>query len=81
MALNLELDFQPWMTDAVCASVDPECFFPRKGGSTRPAKTVCRGCDVKSDCLQYAIENEINWGVWGGLSERERRPLKHEAAT
>lgn len=64
-----------WMDSAACAQVDIDMFFPEKGGSTRAAKSICRGCDVDVDCLAYALEHEERFGVWGGLSERERRRL------
>ena len=68
-----------WQTDALCAQTDPEAFFPEKGGSTREAKKVCIGCEVRSECLEYALANDERFGIWGGLSERERRKLKKRA--
>jgi WhiB family redox-sensing transcriptional regulator len=65
-----------WMAYAVCASTDPEAYFPEKGGSTREAKKTCLGCDVRRQCLEYALANDERFGVWGGLSERERRKLR-----
>ncbi len=65
-----------WQERALCAQTDPEAFFPEKGGSTREAKKVCTGCDVRSECLEYALQNDERFGIWGGLSERERRKLK-----
>lgn len=65
-----------WRQAALCAETDPEAFFPDKGGSTREAKQVCRGCPVRGECLEYALENEERFGIWGGLSERERRRLR-----
>jgi WhiB family redox-sensing transcriptional regulator len=65
-----------WQDRALCAQADPEAFFPEKGGSTREAKKVCRACDVRTECLEYALEHDERFGVWGGLSERERRKLK-----
>lgn len=64
-----------WQDDALCAQSDPEVFFPEKGGSTREAKTICARCVASDDCLQYALDNDERFGVWGGLSERERRRL------
>ena len=69
-------DALSWQGDALCAQTDPEAFFPEKGGSTREAKKVCTGCDVRSECLDYALQNDERFGIWGGLSERERRKLK-----
>ncbi|MDZ5143430.1 WhiB family transcriptional regulator [Microbacterium testaceum] len=68
-----------WQTDALCSQTDPEAFFPEKGGSTRDAKRICTSCDVKSECLEYALQNDERFGIWGGLSERERRKLKRRA--
>ena len=68
-----------WQADALCAQTDPEAFFPEKGGSTRDAKKVCGSCIVKSECLEYALENDERFGIWGGLSERERRRLRKRA--
>lgn len=65
-----------WQERALCAQTDPEAFFPEKGGSTREAKGVCQSCDVRSECLDYALANDERFGIWGGLSERERRKLK-----
>ncbi len=68
-----------WQERALCAQTDPEAFFPEKGGSTREAKRVCVSCDVRSECLEYALANDERFGIWGGLSERERRKLKRRA--
>ncbi|MCW2908631.1 MAG: transcription factor WhiB [Actinomycetia bacterium] len=68
-----------WQDRALCAQTDPEAFFPEKGGSTREAKKVCRGCEVRVECLEYALEHDERFGIWGGLSERERRRMKREA--
>ncbi|WP_336659049.1 WhiB family transcriptional regulator [Leucobacter sp. USHLN153] len=68
-----------WRKDALCAQTDPEAFFPEKGGSTREAKRICEGCEVRSECLEYALENDERFGIWGGLSERERRRMRREA--
>jgi WhiB family transcriptional regulator, redox-sensing transcriptional regulator len=67
---------ESWRLDALCAETDPEAFFPEKGGSTREAKRVCVGCDVRAECLEYALANDERFGIWGGLSERERRRLR-----
>jgi WhiB family redox-sensing transcriptional regulator len=67
---------ESWRQDALCAETDPEAFFPEKGGSTREAKRVCVGCPVRMQCLEYALDNDERFGIWGGLSERERRRVK-----
>ena len=68
-----------WQHRALCSQTDPEAFFPEKGGSTREAKRICEGCEVRSECLDYALANDERFGIWGGLSERERRKLKKRA--
>ena len=65
-----------WQENALCAQTDPEAFFPEKGGSTREAKRICLGCEVRDACLDYALAHDERFGIWGGLSERERRRLK-----
>lgn len=66
---------------ALCAQVDPELFFPEKGGSTKPAKKICeQSCDMTAECLRYALESGERFGIWGGKSERERRKLNREAS-
>ncbi|MDQ1608941.1 MAG: WhiB family transcriptional regulator, redox-sensing transcriptional regulator [Microbacteriaceae bacterium] len=68
-----------WQSDSLCAQTDPEAFFPEKGGSTRDAKKICATCEVKAQCLEYALANDERFGIWGGLSERERRKLRKRA--
>ena len=68
-----------WQERGLCAQTDPEAFFPEKGGSTREAKKVCLTCDVRQQCLEYALAHDERFGIWGGLSERERRKLKKRA--
>jgi WhiB family transcriptional regulator, redox-sensing transcriptional regulator len=68
-----------WQADALCAQTDPEAFFPEKGGSTRDAKKICASCEVRAQCLEYALKNDERFGIWGGLSERERRKLRKRA--
>ncbi|WP_159620243.1 WhiB family transcriptional regulator [Ruania rhizosphaerae] len=68
-----------WQERALCAQTDPEAFFPEKGGSTREAKRVCVSCEVRAECLEYALAHDERFGIWGGLSERERRKLKRRA--
>jgi WhiB family redox-sensing transcriptional regulator len=68
-----------WQSDALCAQTDPEAFFPEKGGSTRDAKKICASCEVRAQCLEYALQNDERFGIWGGLSERERRKLRRRA--
>jgi WhiB family redox-sensing transcriptional regulator len=79
LGIGLEADAQSWQEQALCAETDPEAFFPEKGGSTREAKKICTGCEVKAQCLEYALSNDERFGIWGGLSERERRRLRRRA--
>ena len=68
-----------WHDDALCAQVDVgDMFFPEKGGSTAEAKTICAGCDVREQCLEWALENQERFGIFGGKSERERRRILAE---
>ncbi|MEO6121590.1 MAG: WhiB family transcriptional regulator [Acidimicrobiales bacterium] len=69
-----------WKDKANCMGVDPDLFFPERGASTREAKEVCRGCVVQQDCLEFAIANSEKFGIWGGMSERERRRVRRARA-
>jgi WhiB family redox-sensing transcriptional regulator len=69
-----------WQERANCLGVDPDLFFPERGASTREAKSVCRGCEVRLECLEYALSHGEKFGIWGGLSERERRRVRRERA-
>jgi WhiB family transcriptional regulator, redox-sensing transcriptional regulator len=65
-----------WKEYANCLGVDPDLFFPERGASTREAKEVCKGCVVSDACLEYSLVHGEKFGVWGGLSERERRRIR-----
>ena len=74
-----------WRHDAICRDEDPELFFPV--GTSGPAlmqiaeaKSVCRRCPVTESCLQWALESGQDAGVWGGMSEDERRALKRRTS-
>ena len=69
-----------WKQSANCRGVDPDLFFPERGASTKEAKRVCRGCVVRDECLEYALANGEKFGIWGGMSERERRRVRRERA-
>jgi WhiB family redox-sensing transcriptional regulator len=73
-------DAEPWMQDALCAQTDPDLFFPERGQPAEPARRICGSCPVAAKCLEYALRNEIWYGVWGGLAERQRRRLLRESA-
>lgn len=68
-------DHLDWQDAALCAQTDPEAFFPEKGGSTREALKVCQPCEVRAECLEYALTHGERFGVWGGMSERQRNRL------
>ncbi|RZV45557.1 MAG: WhiB family transcriptional regulator [Acidimicrobiales bacterium] len=63
------------MARGLCANQPPETFFPSDGVGVEVAKRVCAKCAVKEPCLEYALENRIDHGVWGGCSERQRRRI------
>lgn len=69
----------PDWSKALCPQTDPEAFFPERGGSTRDAKRICQRCEIRPECLAWAVATGQAHGVWGGLSERERRRLRHQA--
>jgi len=71
-----------WRYRAACRGADLTVFFPGRGGSAEPARQICAGCPVRQPCLDYALSHGITHGIWGGLTERDRRPLRvrHTAA-
>jgi len=77
---RLSEEDRSWQSKSNCMGVDPELFFPERGASTREAKEVCRGCVVREDCLEFALANGEKFGIWGGMSERERRRIRRQRA-
>ncbi|WP_017573260.1 WhiB family transcriptional regulator [Nocardiopsis halotolerans] len=71
-----------WTTRALCRRVDPDALFVQ-GAAQHRAKLICRDCPVRTECLADALDNRIEFGVWGGMTERERRALlrKHPGVT
>lgn len=69
-----------WMLAASCRQVDPEIFFPKLPGAAAAAeaKELCRRCPVQVECLEYALDRQDVWGVWGGLTTRERELVRRE---
>jgi WhiB family redox-sensing transcriptional regulator len=66
-----------WKLDRACTPADADLFFPPKGGDSDSAKRICAGCSVRRECLTYALTAPVErFGIWGGLSGRERRALK-----
>jgi WhiB family redox-sensing transcriptional regulator len=80
MASDPDEAVESWQMFANCLGVDPDLFFPERGASTKEAKQVCQGCVVREDCLEYALANGEKFGIWGGLSERERRRIRRQRA-
>jgi WhiB family transcriptional regulator, redox-sensing transcriptional regulator len=76
-----ETEPEDWQEQALCAQVGGDEFFPEKGDSVREAKRICSDCDVRAECLDYALAHNERFGVWGGLSERERRRLRRGGRT
>jgi len=68
-----------WQEQALCRQADPDLFFPERGSPGDSAKRVCVDCDVRLDCLEYALANGERYGIWGGLTERERTRLRRQA--
>jgi WhiB family transcriptional regulator, redox-sensing transcriptional regulator len=64
-----------WMAGGNCASEPPSRFFPSDGVGVEVARRICATCPVKEQCLEHALTNRIDHGVWGGASERERRRI------
>jgi WhiB family transcriptional regulator, redox-sensing transcriptional regulator len=67
-----------WQDHGNCLGLDPDLFFPERGASTREAKEVCRGCVVRETCLEYALATGEKHGIWGGMSDRERRRIRKQ---
>src|SRR5919199_6834204 len=63
-----------WTTSAACRGENPDALFVQ-GAAQNRAKAVCLGCPVRTECLADALDNRIEFGVWGGMTERERRAL------
>jgi len=67
-----------WQDHGLCQYTDPEVFFPEKGGAYLAAYRICQDCPVQRECLDYAIDNNIYEGIWGGLSDKARRAVRDE---
>lgn len=74
----LAVDELAWQDYANCRGGDADLFFPERGASTRRAKAICGACEVQSECLEFALEQSEKFGIWGGMSERERRRVRKE---
>lgn len=70
----METEQPDWRVAAACRDADPDVLFVR-GAEQHSAKRVCMGCPVRTECLAEALDNRVEFGVWGGMTERERRAL------
>lgn len=69
---------EPWLLEAACVGKDTKIFFPGRGRVAVEAKRICGGCTMRAECLEYALENNIQGGIFGGVSERARRVMRKE---
>ena len=81
IAAAVNLQDQNWRAHALCAGDDPDLWFAAGAIEHKLAKRVCRGCPVQRECLAYAMDAPIDHGIWGGLTERERRRFRRQAST
>ena len=75
-AFDKPFAYPAWMDDALCAQIGGDEWHPEKGGATRQALAVCWRCPVREECLEYALVNEVSFGIWGGVPDFERRKLR-----
>lgn len=73
-------DERPWAAFAVCRDRDSDAFFPLTPQGEREAIRVCQGCPVQMDCLEFALEAKVRFGIWGGMTEKQRRTLERQIA-
>lgn len=69
------INIEHWTLEAACNGADPNLFFPTNIDDTRPAITLCNDCPVRQECLDYALDNNIKFGIWGGMGQNARRRL------
>lgn len=79
-AMLLDLDERPWAAYAACRTVDPGVFFPESDTGTETAVRICRGCPVMQECRDWALDTRVRYGIWGGLTERDRRRMLRRSA-
>jgi WhiB family redox-sensing transcriptional regulator len=71
---------RPWAVFAACRDRDPDVFFPATVEQEREAVMICNGCAVNLDCLEFALETKVSFGIWGGLTEKQRKALGRRSA-
>jgi WhiB family redox-sensing transcriptional regulator len=75
VTVSIDILNREWTTQALCQSGDDPDYLFQRGAAQNVAKLVCRSCPVRTECLADALDNRVEWGVWGGMTERERRAL------
>lgn len=70
-----------WQHYARCRGLDPDRFFARGSARSQPAIEICQRCRVREECLQFALDSEVEFGIWGGMTERQRRALRRRMAS
>jgi WhiB family redox-sensing transcriptional regulator len=78
--LTLNLDERPWAAYAACRREDPDLFFPMNDEAAEAAMKICSACAVQGECLDWALDTRIKYGIWGGATERDRRRLLRRTA-
>jgi WhiB family redox-sensing transcriptional regulator len=71
---------RPWAVFAACKDKDPDTFFPLTSEAERKAIRICQGCSVQMECLEFALETNARFGVWGGQTEKQRQTLLRQIA-
>ena len=72
----LKSDKMAWQAYAVCAEIDTEPWFPEQSRQGDYAKSICKSCPVRLDCYRYAVENQEEWGIWGGVDFTKRKNIR-----
>lgn len=78
--LLLDLEERPWAWYASCREADADLFFEGSVEATAEARRICSGCPVRQECLEWALDTRVPYGIWGGLTERQRRRLLRRTA-
>ena len=78
--LLADIEERPWAAYAACRGADPNLFFPSEEDDAAEAIRICGGCPVQGECLEWALESRVRYGIWGGTTERDRRRLTRRSA-
>ena len=79
-SMLLEVDGRHWAAYASCREMNPDLFFPEPGEATDDAVRICRGCPVLEECRDWALGTRVKYGVWGAMTERDRRRVLRRSA-